>query len=39
MELKTQDLSILPPKSDSGNIKYKMELDPRMMRVDRGFVG
>jgi len=39
MELKTQDLSILPPKSDSGNIKYKMELDPRMMRVDRGICG
>lgn len=36
MESKTQDLEILPPKSDSGNIKYKQDLDPRLPNVHRG---
>lgn len=39
MKLKKQDLEILPPKSDSGDIKYKQELDPRLPNVHRGICG
>ena len=39
MDLKSQDLEILPPKTMQGKIKYKQELDPRLMNTRRGICG
>ena len=38
MEYKDMDLSMLPPKSDEGEIKYKQDLDPRLPNVNKGLM-
>ena len=39
MEFIEQDLDILPPKVEDGNIKYKQDLDKRLPNCHRGLCG